>query len=459
VDSTRLGDLTIGVGTSAYQVEGAVDRDGRGRSIWDTFTARPGTIRNGDTGEHAAAHYDNVEDLDLLGWLGVDLYRFSIAWPRIQPEGSGRPNPAGVGFYDRMVDKLLERDIIPSVTLYHWDLPDTLQEKGGWPNRDTAERFAEHALSVGDILGDRVPLWATINEPWVVAFMGHHAGVHAPGIRDDQAAIDSAHHLLLGHGLATQALRTVTAGKIGVVLNTTVVWPASDRPEDIEAARIADGVRNRWWLDPILRGAYPDDVLEVFRGLADTSAMRPDDFATIATPIDWLGVNFYAPEGVGAAGPGDDGVAQDRPIGPGLDGVRYHEIEGERTSMDWVIRPEALTELLLRIHNDYGPDELWVVENGAAYHDEPDADGAVHDPSRVNYLDRHLSAALDARDQGVPLAGYVVWSFLDNFEWAYGYNERFGVVYVDFETQRRIPKDSAYWLRDLLAERGPRWPL
>jgi beta-glucosidase len=279
--------------------------------------------------------------------------------------------------------------------------------------------------------------------------------VHAPGIRDDRAAIDSAHHLLLAHGLATQALRTVTAGKVGVVVNPTVVWPASDRPEDIAAARLDDGVRNRWWLDPILRGAYPDDVLEVCRTLADTSVIRPDDLATIATPIDWLGTNFYAPECVRAAGPGDDSP-QDRPIGPGLDGVRYHPIEGEHTSMDWVIRPDALTELLLRIHNDYAPPEVWVVENGAAYHDEPAADGAVHDDGRVSYLDRHLGAALDARDQGVPLAGYVIWSFLDNFEWAEGYDERFGIVYVDYGTQRRIPKDSAHWLRRLLLERGRR---
>jgi beta-glucosidase len=451
VDGNRLGELTIGVATSAYQIEGAVDRDGRGPSIWDTFTARAGTIKNGDTGERAAAHYDKVdEDVELLAWLGIDLYRFSIAWPRIQPDGEGRPNPAGLGFYDRFVDRLLEHDITPMVTLYHWDLPEVLQAKGGWPNRDTAQRFAEYAVMVANVLGDRVPLWATLNEPWVSAFLGYHAGVHAPGIRDDQAAVDAAHHLLLAHGLAIQALRTEATGKLGLVLNPTVVWPASDHPEDVEAARLADGVRNRWWLDPILRGTYPADVLHAFEAVADISAVHPEDLATIAAPIDWLGINYYTPECAAAGGPGA------APIGPGLYHVRHPTLSGERTSIDWVIRPEALTELLVRIHRDYGPIELWITENGAAYHDRRAADGGVHDEARVRYLDQHLTAALDARDEGVPLAGYVVWSFLDNFEWAEGYEQRFGLVYVDYGTQQRVPKDSAHWLRDLLARRGRR---
>lgn len=451
MDHNRLGDLALGVATSAYQIEGAVDRDGRGQSIWDTFTARPGTIRNGDTGADAAAHYDNVEeDLDLLSWLGVDVYRFSIAWPRILPEGVGRPNPAGVGFYDRLVDQLLDRGITPSVTLYHWDLPEALQQKGGWPLRDTAEQFAEYALTVARSLGDRVPLWATLNEPWVAAFVGHLTGEHAPGVRDDQAAVDAAHHLLLGHGLATQALRTVASGKIGIVLNPTVVWSASDRTEDIAAARLADGVRNRWWLDPVLRGSYPADVLEAFEAVIDTDSIRPEDLDIISSPIDWLGVNYYTPESVAGSPPGDDA------IGPGIDHVKTRPLEGEHTTMGWVVRPEALTELLVRIHNDYGPIELWITENGAAYDTAPGPDGTVADQERVRYLDDHLSAALDARDQGVPLAGYIAWSFVDNFEWAEGYEQRFGIIYVDYETQRRIPKQSAHWLRDLLAQRGQR---
>jgi beta-glucosidase len=460
VDANRLGDLTVGVATSAYQIEGAIDRDGKGPSIWDTFTARPGTIKNGDTGEHAAAHYDKVaDDVDLLAWLGVDLYSFSIAWPRIQPHGSGPPNPAGVGFYDRLVDLLLERGVTPAATLYHWDLPEALHGEGGWPNRDTAERFAEYAMMIGEALGDRVPLWTTLNEPWVSAFLGYHTGMHAPGIRDDQAAVDAAHHLLLGHGLATQALRTTTKGRVGLVLNPTVVWPASDREEDVAAAWLVDGVRNRVWLDPVLGGAYPADVLHAFETVADISSIRPDDLATISTPIDWLGVNYYGPESAAATGPGG------APIGPGLDHLYMTRIEGDRTTMDWPIRPDGLTELLLRLHRDYGlassseavgrQVELWVTENGAAYFDKPGADGEVHDEPRVRYIDQHLSAALDARDQGVPLAGYIVWSFLDNFEWAEGYEQRFGVVYVDYETQRRIPKDSAHWLRDLLRERDP----
>lgn len=451
MDHNRLGDLSLGVATSAYQIEGAVDRDGRGQSIWDTFTARAGTIKNGDTGEHAAAHYDNVaDDLDLLSWLGVDVYRFSVAWPRILPEGVGRANPAGIGFYDRLVDQLLERGITPSVTLYHWDLPEALQQKGGWPNRDTAEQFAEYALTVARTLGDRVTMWATLNEPWVAAFVGHLTGEHAPGIRDDQAAVDAAHHLLLGHGLATQALRTVTPGRIGIVLNPTVVWPASGRPEDIAAAHLADGVRNRWWFDPLLHGSYPADVVQVLESVVDTDGLRPEDLDVISSPIDWLGINYYTPESVAGGPPGDDA------IGPGIDHLKTRPLEGEHTTMGWVVRPEALTELLVRVHNDYGPIELWITENGAAYDTGPGPDGTVADEARVRYLESHLSAALDARDQGVPLAGYIAWSFLDNFEWAEGYEQRFGIIYVDYETQARIPKQSAHWLRDMLAQRGRR---
>ena len=451
MDHNRLAGLSLGVATSAYQIEGAVDRDGRGQSIWDTFTARPGTIKDGDTGEQAAAHYDHVEgDLDLLSWLGVDVYRFSIAWPRILPEGVGRPNPAGIGFYDRLIDQLLERGITPSVTLYHWDLPEALQQKGGWPERDTAEQFAEYALTVASTLGDRVTMWATLNEPWVSAFIGHHTGGHAPGIRNDQAAVDAAHHLLLGHGLATQALRTVTPGRVGIVVNPTVVWPASDRDEDVAAARLADGVRNRWWLDPVLRGSYPADVLEVFESVVDTDGIRPEDLDVISAPIDWLGVNYYTPEMVAGGPPGDD------VIGPGVGHLKSRPLEGAHTTMGWVVRPEALTELLVRIHHDYGPIELWITENGAAYDIGPGPDGTVADDARIRYLDDHLSAALDARDQGVPLAGYIAWSFLDNFEWAEGYAQRFGIVYVDYGTQARIPKQSAHWLRDLLARRGQR---
>jgi len=453
VDAARLAGLQVGVATSAYQIEGAVDRDGRGPSIWDIFGAQPGNIRNGDTGEHAAAHYDNVDtDIALLEWLGVDVYRFSVAWPRIQPDGTGTANPAGIGFYDRLVDELLERGITPNATLYHWDLPQALQQLGGWPERDTAERFAEYALIVGRVLGDRVPVWATLNEPWVAAFIGHHTGEHAPGIRDDQAAVAAAHHLLLGHGLAAQALRTVTTGKVGIVTNPTVVWPASDRAEDIAAARLVDGVRNRWWLDSVVHGAYPDDVLEVFRTVADTSCIRDGDLEIISTPLDWLGVNFYTPEQVAAGGRGG------RPIGPGLDGLSHPPLEGKRTTMDWVIKPEALTELLVRLHADYGPTEWWITENGAASADAPAADGAVHDPVRTDYIERHLTAALEARDRGVPLAGYLVWSLLDNFEWAEGYEQRFGVIYVDYQTQERLPKDSAHWLRALLAARDQRDP-
>jgi beta-glucosidase len=445
----RLDGVCVGAATSAYQIEGAADADGKGPSIWDEFTRLPGAIADGTTADRAAEHYQRLdEDLDLLAWLGLDAYRFSVSWPRVQPAGQGRSNSAGLGFYDRLVDGLLDRGIQPMVTLYHWDLPAALQADGGWTQRDTALRFADYAALVAGRLGDRAASWATLNEPWCAAFLGHHAGVHAPGIRSDQAAVEAAHHLLLGHGHGVEAIRSAGGREVGIVLNPAPVWPASARSADGDAARLVDGVRNRWWLDALLRGGYPRDVLDAFGAVADLTCIRDEDAEVIGVDIDWLGVNFYRPE---QAAKGGDGTPA---IGPGLEGITQPAIDAERTQMDWPIHPPSMTAVLRRITDDYGRLPLWVTENGAAFDDAPDPDGAVRDDRRVRYLDGHLRAALDARDAGVDLRGYLVWSLMDNFEWAKGFVPRFGIVYVDYATQERVPKSSAYWLRDLLAQRG-----
>jgi beta-glucosidase len=449
VDAMRLDGLQVGVATSAYQIEGAVTADGRGPSIWDVFCREPGAIADGSTGDDACEHYHRLEDdLDLLAWLGVDAYRFSIAWPRVHPEGRGRTNAAGLGFYDRLVDGLLERGIAPMATLYHWDLPAALQDAGGWASRDTAGRFADYAEVTARVLGDRVASWATLNEPWCAAHLGHQVGVHAPGVRDDAVAVAAAHHLLLAHGLGVEALRGTAAREVGIVINPAPVWPASEAESDLAAAHLVDGVLNRWWLDALIHGRYPSDVLEAFGAVADLSVIREGDLALIGASIDWLGVNFYRPERVAARG---DGAPA---IGPALDGIVAAPIDADHTQLGWPIHPPSMTDVLRRITDDYGPLPLWITENGAAYDDAPDADGAVRDDRRVDYLDAHLSAALDARDAGVDLRGYLVWSLLDNFEWAEGYVPRFGIVHVDYGTQRRTPKTSAHWLRDLLAARG-----
>jgi beta-glucosidase len=370
----------------------------------------------------------------------------------VAPGPTPRPRTAqqgGAGFYDRLVDGLLERAITPLVTLYHWDLPAALQKDGGWPARDTALRFADYAALTAARLGDRVGTWATLNEPWCAAFLGHHAGVHAPGIRDDRAAVAAAHHLLLAHGHGVEAVRGAGGRDVGLVINPAPVRAASDDEADRDAARLVDGVRNRLWLDAVCRGRYPADVLEAFGGVADLSCIRDGDLEVIATPIDWLGVSFYNPEQAAAGGDG-------RPaVGPGLDGITQPEIDAERTQLGWSVHPPSMTDVLRRIADDYGPVPLWVTENGAAFDEVPDADGVVRDEARVRYLDGHLTAALEARDAGVDLRGYMVWSFMDNFEWAEGFGPRFGIVYVDYETQQRVPKASAHWLRDLLASRAP----
>lgn len=447
------GDLPdgfdLGTATSSYQIEGAVTADGRGRSIWDALALRPGAISDGTSGDPACDHYRRWEtDLDLLEELGVDSYRFSVAWPRIQPTGRGAPLQAGLDFYDRLVDGLLERGIRPNVTLYHWDLPAALEDDlGGWRHRDTAGRFADYALHVAERLGDRVETWATLNEPWCSAFLGYQAGVHAPGVRDEAGSVRAAHHLLVGHGLATQALRTVTSADVGIVLNLNHFTPATDREGDLDAAERCDGTQNRWWLGA-LAGAFPEDVvansIEPFVELEELT--RDGDAALCAEPIDWLGVNTYYPEVVAA---GDD--PELRPAGPGLDGiVNVPAGQDEPVNMlGWRIDAERAAAVLLQAH-EFLPDlPITVTENGIPLRDEVDQHGDVHDPARVAYLTDHLAAMLDTRAQGVPLVGYYAWSMLDNFEWAHGYGPRFGIVHVDYETQERTPKDSYRWLQEL----------
>ena len=417
-----------GVSTSAFQIEGSLDADGRGPSIWDNFSGE-----SGDTGERACDHYRRWrEDVDLLSELNVNAYRFSLAWPRLFPDGRRRER-RGFDHYDRLLDALLERGIEPVVTLYHWDLPLALEEEGGWRSRDTAARFADYAAAAFDAYGDRVRFWLTINEPWIVGLLGYLHGLHAPGIRDDVLGeVTVFHHLLLAHGLAVQAFRP-RAGRIGLAPNLAPHYPAT--PADQEVARASDGYVNRWFLDAIYRGAYPEDMRARYEQLlGPLDFVRDGDLETIAAPTDYLGVNYYAPR-VMEAVPGDapwpwrvivpEGV---QTTGGFTDGVA-------RTEAGTPIVPAALTDLLVRVHEDYGVPVL-ITENGAVFGDP------VHDERRIRFIHDHLAAVHDAIEQGADVLGYCHWSFLDNFEWALGYGQRFGLVHVDFGTQRRTIKDS-----------------
>lgn len=429
-----------GAGTSAYQIEGAVDEDGRGESIWDRF-ARAGRTKGGHTGDVACDYYHRwADDLDLMASVGLRAFRFSIAWPRILAEGDGPVNRPGLDFYRRVAEGLLERGIAPMATIYHWDLPIALQERGGWAARDTAQVFADYAQVVVGALGDLVPLWVTQNEPWVQAFLGHGFGVHAPGLRDWPTAFAVAHHLLLGHGLAVQAIRAAAppGAEVGIAVDLYPMLSVSDSSGDIAAARRMDGWRNRWILDPLLTGAYPADVAEELdRWLGPPRWLRDGDLGVIATPTDFLGVNFYSRHRVRAGGPED------------VLGIELAPPQAPLTSMGWEIAPDGLEEVLMRLHSHYGAIPLYVTENGAAY-DEVPQDGTVPDPERVEYLSSHVAALARAREAGVDVRGYFVWSFLDNFEWQEGYTKRFGLVHVDFRTQRRTPKDSALWYRRVI---------
>jgi beta-glucosidase len=435
-------DFRWGAATASYQIEGAAHQDGRGESVWDRFSATPGKVRNGDTGELACDFYHRYAgDVSLMADLGLDAFRFSIAWPRVLPEGRGRVNQAGLDFYDRLVDELLARDIEPFATLFHWDTPQALEDAGGWPARETAEAFVQYAELVAARLGDRVRHWMTHNEPWVHAWIGHSWGEHAPGRTSERDAVAAAHHLLLSHGWAVDAIRRAAPGaQVGITLNLSHAYAATDTPEDEAAAWEVDGGTNRWFLDPIFRGAYPADLLE--RNELVAPLVRDGDLETMAAPLDFLGVNNYFRHVVGA----------------GADGPRFvRDPEAQHTDMGWEVYPDGLHALLTRLAVEYAPPAIYVTENGAAFGDVRVHDGRVHDPERTAYLQSHITAVGRAVAAGVPVKGYFVWSLLDNFEWAYGYAKRFGIVYVDYPTLERVPKDSFYWYRDFIGSR-PRQP-
>lgn len=432
--------FVLGAATAAYQIEGAAREDGRGASIWDIFSHTPGRVRNGDTGDIACDHYHRfAEDIDLMKQLGLDAYRFSIAWPRLFPSGSGKLNQAGLDFYKRLVDALLEAGIQPTMTLYHWDLPQPLQEKGGWTNRDTADRFADYADVVFSHFGHSVPRFITLNEPWCSAVLGHLLGTHAPGLSDLGAAIAASHNLLRGHGLAVQAFRAqnIASSQIGITNNLTWVEPASDSPDDLAATERTDAMLNRWFLDPVFFGRYP----EQFSAFGIGQLIQPGDMDVIGQPIDFLGVNYY-----------NTNIVRANPADPLLRATMAQPGE-QRTAMDWGIAPEGLYQLLMKLHTEYPHLPIYITENGAAFEDYA-VDGEIHDPQRIDYVRAHLESVMRANAEGVDVQGYFLWSLLDNFEWDHGYDKRFGIVYVDYDTQARIWKDSAKWYRQLIQTRN-----
>jgi beta-glucosidase len=429
-------DFIWGTATSAFQIEGASRTDGKGPSIWDDFCSVPGAIADGSNGDIACDHYHRLEsDLDLIAHLGVDAYRFSISWPRVQPLGSGAVNAAGLGFYDRLVDGLLERNIRPYATLYHWDLPAELQRRhGGWLSRDTAYRFADYSQIVAQRLGDRVASYATHNEPWVTAVLGYERGLFAPGISDRRIAYQVSHHVMLSHGLAAKAIRQASSkADVGIVLNLSPVYPATSSDLDAVHARLEDGRLVRWYMDALFKSRYPADVLQDLG--ADAPQVQPGDAELIAQPCDFLGINYYHPLISNSADPGS-------PASPAWSGASV-------TDMGWEVAPHSLTDLLLRLHRDYTLPAVFITENGAAYQDEV-VDDRVDDEQRRQYIESHLAAVADLIQRGVQIKGYFVWSLMDNFEWAEGYRKRFGIVHVDYATLRRTLKRSALWYQSLL---------
>ncbi|MFO7655093.1 MAG: GH1 family beta-glucosidase [Candidatus Krumholzibacteriia bacterium] len=435
-----------GVATSAAQIEGARDEAGRGESIWDRFAAGPGTIGDGSSPSVACDHYHRRrDDVGLMAWLGLDTYRFSIAWPRVVPDGIGAVSADGLDFYDALVDDLLGAGIEPFPTLYHWDLPQALQDRGGWASRDTAEAFVDYCVAVTRRLGDRVRHWTTHNEPWCVATLGHEEGQHAPGHRDPAEALRVAHHLLLSHGWAAGAIRRdVPAAEVGIVLIHTPAYPATDSEADREAARWFDGFFNRWYLDPVFRGSYPADAVadRIARGHLEGPEppfVQNGDLAAIASPLDFLGLNYYS-RVIMRAGPDGRPTAVKPAPAPDL------------TAMGWEVFPEGLFASLRRIHLEYRPARIDITENGAAYDDPPpDDDGSIEDHARIAYVRDHLLAVRRAIAAGVPVRSYFLWSLLDNFEWSHGYEKRFGLFAVDRETRQRTRKASATWYRDVVA--------
>lgn len=438
-----------GTATSSYQIEGAWQADGKGESIWDRFAHTPGNVIDGSNGDVACDHYHRwQDDIGLMKSMGLDAYRFSIAWPRILPQGRGEINQAGLDFYSRLVDGLLEADIAPFVTLYHWDLPQAIQEQGGWPARDSVDAFVEYADVVSRVLGDRVTRWITHNEPWCTAFLSHQIGEHAPGWNDWTAAIKASHHVLLSHGKAVPVIRANSPdAEVGITLNFTYYDAASSSPADMAAQRNADGYFNRWFLDPVYGRHYPADMVSSYveAGFLPDGLdfVKEGDMEAIAVKTDFLGVNYYTRE-----------IVRDEEAPNNEPQTVFGAAVEERTEMGWEVYPEGLYKLLNRLHFDYRAPKLYVTENGASYSDSPAADGEIYDQRRLDYLRDHFTVAHRAIQNGVPLAGYFVWSFMDNFEWAKGYLQRFGIVWVNYETQERILKESARWYKGVIAENG-----
>jgi beta-glucosidase len=444
-------DFLWGAATASYQIEGAIAEDGRAPSIWDRFAATPGKTYQGDTGEIAVDHYHRMqEDVALMAELGLGAYRFSVAWPRVLPQGTGTVNEKGLDFYDRLVDALLARGITPIVTLYHWDLPLALHDKGGWLVRETAYAFADYAEIMAKRLGDRVIWWTTHNEPWCTAYLGYGNGFHAPGMQDMQSAATAGHHVLLSHGLAVPRIRAQVRpdAQIGITLNFTPIYAADDRPETHMCVQQEDAFNNRWFIEPLLWGSYPDGLFDYMKVLPPAS--DAGDFAAIQAPVDFLGVNYYRRELARASS--TSVATRNTPeieyISP-IPGSTY-------TDMGWEVYPDGLRDLLIRLHKDYTPGAMLVTENGAAFRDSWDGNGHVSDPQRMQYLHSHIQAVGEAMADGVPVRGYFAWSLLDNFEWVEGYNKRFGIVYVDYATQRRIVKESGRWYASFMASQQSR---
>ena len=435
-----------GAATSSFQIEGATTADGRGPSIWETFCATPGKIADGTHGDIACDHYHLWEkDLDLLAWMGVKSYRFSIAWPRVMPTGRGAVNEAGLAFYSRLVDGLIARGIEPMVTLYHWDLPQALEDEGGWRVRSTVEAFVAYAEVVAKRLGDRVKYWVTHNEPWCIAHLGHGTGEQAPGEKNIGVSLRVAHHVMVSHGLAVPVIRANSPGAIvGIVLNLCPAHPASQSAADLEATRWFDGFFNRWYLDPIFGRGYPADKVADYQreGALPEGPLpfvEPGDMEAMAVPTDFLGINYYS-----------RAIIRDEKAAENLPAVV--QSTGVATEMGWEVVPEALEKLLIDLRDEYGPKSILITENGAAYGTAPDGAGVIDDVERQAYFRGHIAAVGRARDAGVPVDGYFAWSLLDNFEWAFGYEKRFGLIWVDYETQERIPKQSAHLYRDIIAK-------
>lgn len=437
-------DFIWGSATASYQVEGAFDEDGKGESVWDRFSHSPGKIQNNDTGDIACDHYHRYEaDVKLMKEIGLNSYRFSISWPRLFPNGSGKLNEKGMDFYKRLTYLLLENGIDPAVTLFHWDLPQKLQDNGGWANRETIKHFEEYSYSVFNILGDVVPMWFTHNEPFVVAFLGYMLGTHAPGATDPALMLSVSHNLLLSHGKVVSLYRDMHLdGKVGIALNLSTKYPSSQKDEDRIAAYTSDGVLNRWFLDPLFKGSYPEDILEHYQKRNISFSYNEEDFKIIMQPMDFLALNYYSPEFIKYDEAND------------FIGINDQLASFEKTEMDWIVYPQGLNDLLKRLERDYGKVDLIISENGAAFNDVVDNDGNIQDNRRINYLHEHLLACHQAIEEGVNLKGYYLWSLMDNFEWSYGYSKRFGLIHVDFETLKRTIKQSGYWYKNVIQNNG-----